>query len=105
MEKTVALKIRSRLGEGIWWDDRRACLFWVDIMKKEVHCLKDGQDKLLKVFDDFVGFCAPCEDGRLVVGCGRNLPQPNDSVSIGESADLNLNALFIMNDFNRSICF
>ena len=53
--------------------DCREALFWVDIMKKEVHCLKDGQDKLLKVFDDFVGFCAPCEDGRLVVGCGRNL--------------------------------
>ncbi len=73
MDHTIALKIHSRLGEGIWWDDRRACLFWVDIMKKEVHCLKDGQDKLLKVFDDFVGFCAPCEDGRLVVGCGRDL--------------------------------
>jgi len=73
MEQNITLKVRSRLGEGIWWDDRRACLFWVDIMKKEVHCLKDGKDELLKVFDDFVGFCAPCEDGRLVVGCGRNL--------------------------------
>ena len=73
MENNIVLKIRSRLGEGIWWDDRRQCLFWVDIMKKEVHCLKDGNDTLLKVFDDFVGFCAPCEDGRLVVGCGREL--------------------------------
>ena len=73
MEHTLALQIRSRLGEGIWWDDRRKCLFWVDIMKKEVHCLRDGQDKLLKTFNDFVGFCAPCEDGRLVVGCGRSL--------------------------------
>ncbi|MBO5953708.1 MAG: SMP-30/gluconolactonase/LRE family protein [Oscillospiraceae bacterium] len=73
MENNVVLKIRSRLGEGIWWDDRRKCLFWVDIMKKEVHCLKDGQDRLLKTFDDFTGFCAPCEDGRLVVGCGRDL--------------------------------
>lgn len=73
MEHNVVLNIRSRLGEGIWWDDRRHALFWVDIMKKEVHCLKDGEDRLLKVFDDFVGFCAPCEDGRLVVGCGRDL--------------------------------
>lgn len=73
MENNVVLQIRSRLGEGIWWDDRRECLFWVDIMKKEVHCLKDGNDRLLKTFDDFVGFCAPCEDGRLVVGCGRDL--------------------------------
>lgn len=73
MDNRIVLTIRSRLGEGIWWDDRRAALFWVDIMKKEVHCLKDGADRLLKVFDDFVGFCAPCEDGRLVVGCGRDL--------------------------------
>lgn len=73
METTPVLQIRSRLGEGIWWDDRRKCLFWVDIMKKEVHCLKDGKDSLLKTFPDFVGFCAPCEDGRLVVGCGRDL--------------------------------
>ena len=73
MDNRIALKIHSRLGEGIWWDDRRSALFWVDIMKKEVHCLKDGADRLLKVFDDFVGFCAPCEDGRLVVGCGRDL--------------------------------
>lgn len=73
MEQTLALKIHSRLGEGIWWDDRRKCLFWVDIMKKEVHCLENGKDRLLKTFDDFVGFCAPCEDGRLIVGCGRDL--------------------------------
>ena len=73
MDNRIALKIRSRLGEGIWWDDRRAAWFWVDIMKKEVHCMKDGEDRLLKTFDDFVGFCAPCEDGRLVVGCGRDL--------------------------------
>lgn len=73
MNHTIALNKRTRLGEGIWWDDRRACLFWVDIMKKEVHRLKDGEDTLLKVFDNFVGFCAPCEDGRLVVGSGRNL--------------------------------
>ena len=73
MEYQVALKIRSRLGEGIWWDDRREVLFWVDIMRKEVHCLKDGVDQLVKTFDDYVGFCAPCEDDRLIVGCGRKL--------------------------------
>ena len=30
MEQNIVLKIRSRLGEGIWWDDRRKCLFWVE---------------------------------------------------------------------------
>ena len=69
----VALKTRSYLGEGCWWDDRRQSLFWVDIMRKEVHCLKDGEDTLVKTFDDYVGFCAPCTDDRIMVGCGRKL--------------------------------
>lgn len=73
MNYEVALKTRSYLGEGCWWDDRRQALFWVDILRKEVHCLKDGADSIVKTFDDYVGFCAPCTDGRLAVGCGRNL--------------------------------
>lgn len=73
MEYKVALKTRSLLGEGIWWDDRREALIWLDVLKNEVHCLKDGEDKILKTFEDSVGFCAPCEDGRIVLGCGRNL--------------------------------
>ena len=44
--ENIVLKIRSRLGEGIWWDDRRQCLFWVDIMKKEVHRLENGVDTI-----------------------------------------------------------
>ena len=73
MNYDVALKTRSYLGEGIWWDDIREALFWVDIMRKEIHCLKDGEDRIVKVFDDYVGFCTPCTDGRLAVGCGRKL--------------------------------
>lgn len=73
MECAVALKVKSLLGEGVWWDDRREGFFWLDIMRNEVHFLKDGSDRLLKTFDDAVGFCTPCEDGRLVVGCGLDV--------------------------------
>ena len=73
MDYQLAWKTRSLLGEGIWWDERRECLFWVDILKNELHCLKDGEDRLVKTFADSVGFCAPCTDSRLVVGCGREL--------------------------------
>ena len=73
MECTVAWKVRSQLGVGVWWDDRREGWFWLDIMTNELFFLKDGENRLLKTFDDAVGFCAPCEDGRLVLGVGRDL--------------------------------
>lgn len=73
MECNIALKVKSQLGEGIWWDDRREGHFWIDIISNEIYFLKDGNNTLLKAFDDALGFCAPCEDGRLVVGCGRDL--------------------------------
>ena len=59
MECTVAWKVRSQLGEGVWWDDRREGWFWLDIMTNELFFLKDGENRLLKTFDDAVGFCAP----------------------------------------------
>ena len=73
MEYNVALKIRSQLGEGIWWDERREGHFWIDIISNEVYFLKDGKNTMLKAFDDALGFCVPCEDGRLAIGCGRDL--------------------------------
>lgn len=73
MEYTVAWNVRSQLGEGVWWDDRREGWFWLDIMTNELFFLKDGENRLLKTFDDAVGFCAPCEDGCLVLGVGRDL--------------------------------
>ena len=73
MEYEVFLKKRSLLGEGIWWDDRRQCLFWIDMLQRELHCLKGKTDQLLHIFPDTVGFCAPCEDGTLLVGSGLSL--------------------------------
>lgn len=73
MRCEVALKTRSHLGEGIWWDDRASVLFWVDIMRKELHRLNNGYDELLSTFADYVGFCAPCMDKRIAVGCGTEL--------------------------------
>lgn len=73
MECNVALKVKTQLGEGVWWDDRREGYFWIDITTNEIFFLKDGKNTLLKTFDNALGFCIPCEDGRLVVGCGRDL--------------------------------
>ena len=100
----VALKTRSYLGEGCWWDDRRQSLFWVDIMRKEVHCLKDGEDTLVKTFDDYVGFCAPCTDDRIVVGCGRKLllyDIEKDEIEELLEVDQDIPE----NRFNKGICY
>ena len=42
MECNIALKVKSQLGEGIWWDDRREGHFWIDIISNEIYFLKDG---------------------------------------------------------------
>ena len=103
MEIEVALKTRSLLGEGIFWDDRREALFWVDILKNELHCLKDGADRLVKTFEDSVGFCAPCTDSRLLVGCGRDLllfdPDSGETQRIAD-----VDAEFPENRFNDAKC-
>ena len=46
MECNVALKVKTQLGEGVWWDDRREGYFWIDITTNEIFFLKDG--KILK---------------------------------------------------------
>lgn len=73
MDHEIIYDKRTHLGEGIYWDDRTEAYYFVDIMRKEFHRLKDGEDTLLHTFDDFVGFTVPTEDGRFMVGCGKDL--------------------------------
>ena len=37
MNVEIALDIRAQVGEGAIWDDRRACLWWVDIVGKTIN--------------------------------------------------------------------
>ncbi len=75
---------RTHLGEGIYWDDATKAYYFVDIMRKEFHRLKDGEDTLLHTFDDFVGFTVPTTNGKFMVGCGKDLllfdPETNEIV-------------------------
>ncbi len=73
MDYEIIYNQRTHLGEGIYWDNIKKAYYFVDIMRKEFHCLKDGVDTLLHTFDDFVGFTVPTTDGRFMVGCGRDL--------------------------------
>lgn len=73
MDYKIIYDQRTHLGEGIYWDDVTRAYYFVDIMRNEFHCLKDGVDTVLQTFDDFVGFTVPTTDGRFMVGCGRDL--------------------------------
>lgn len=73
MDYDIIYNKRTYLGEGIYWDDKSEAYYFVDIMNKEFHRLKDGEDTLLHTFDDFVGFTVPTEDGRFAVACGKDL--------------------------------
>lgn len=71
-EPRLLLDCRHQLGEGPVWDDRRDCLWWVNIQAGEIHridpetletaCFKMGED---------VGSIGLCESGRLVVALRR----------------------------------
>lgn len=73
MDYEILYNERTHLGEGIFWDDQKQAYYFVDIMRKEFHELKNGVDRLIYTFPDYVGFAAPTDDGRYVVGCGKDM--------------------------------
>lgn len=73
MDYQIIYNQRTHLGEGIYWDGETKAYYFVDIMRREFHRLKDGEDAVLHTFDDFVGFTVPTADGRFAVGCGRDI--------------------------------
>ncbi|MEO0005842.1 MAG: hypothetical protein RJA20_38 [Bacteroidota bacterium] len=58
---------RCLLGEGPVWDARRSSLFWVDILRGEIHEYRpaDGYSHTIS-FGEYVGAVAPYRDGRLM---------------------------------------
>lgn len=70
----LAHSIRSEHGEGPVWDDRRACLYWVDISGRAVHRFdpSSGRDVAVHV-DQRVGAVALRTDGTLLVAAERGL--------------------------------
>lgn len=58
---------RCLLGEGPVWDVRRSSLFWVDILRGEIHEYRpaDGYCHTISV-GEYVGAVAPYRDGRLM---------------------------------------
>lgn len=64
----LVLDARADLAEGPWWDPVRGCLFWIDILKGEVHQFDPSAnaDRALSVGQP-VGATAPRASGGLVL--------------------------------------
>ena len=96
----------GQLSEGPRWHEERQELLWVDILGKQVHRGRVGEDGALEVLttlylDRHVGAVAPAKDGGYVVAAGqgyvyiapggsvRDLAQPeagNDAVRMNDGA-------------------
>ncbi|XOV93329.1 MAG: SMP-30/gluconolactonase/LRE family protein [Bacteroidota bacterium] len=65
---SIAVKIQCTLGEGSIWDDRRNCLFWVDIYQGILHRLdpKTNQHDSRKI-GGFIGSIVPSESEDLIL--------------------------------------
>lgn len=81
----LAMSIRSEHGEGPVWDDRRRCLFWVDISGRAVHRFDPvaGRDVAVGV-DQQVGAVALRSDGTLLVAVERGLAVLDPDRVLGE---------------------
>lgn len=75
---SVAVNTQSTLGEGTIWDDRRKCLFWVDIYQGILHRLdpKSGEHKSIKT-GGFLGSVVPSEKEELILLINRSFVSLN----------------------------
>jgi sugar lactone lactonase YvrE len=63
-----------QLGEGPVWDDRRSCVFMVDIRGKAVHAIRlDGSEHRSWPMPELVGSIGLGESGRLIVALVASL--------------------------------
>ncbi len=68
-EPTLIWDVQAELGEGPVWDDRRRCVWFVDIKGRKLHrySVDDGARDSWDTPDQ-TGFALPAEDGSLICG-------------------------------------
>ncbi len=75
---STAVEIQSTLGEGSIWDDRRKCLFWVDIYQGILHRLdpSNGKHQSIEV-GGFLGSVVPSDSDDVVLLKNRSFVSLN----------------------------
>ncbi|MGI3170883.1 SMP-30/gluconolactonase/LRE family protein [Pseudooceanicola sp. C21-150M6] len=70
----ILLDCRQQLGEGPVWDDRRNCLWWVDIKAGRIHMLDpETMHTAAHEMGEDVGSIGLCQSGRIVVALRRSV--------------------------------
>ncbi|MFC0523268.1 SMP-30/gluconolactonase/LRE family protein [Pontibacillus salicampi] len=74
MSAEVFVNIQCLLGEGPYYDEQNAALYWVDILDKKVYCYTIENEELhTKEFDQHVGCLAPRENGGFILGMEKGV--------------------------------
>jgi sugar lactone lactonase YvrE len=70
----IAVPAAATLGEGVCWDAERQCLYWVDILEKELHIHDPatGTDRCIQV-GQYIGATVPTADGNLLLALQNGL--------------------------------
>ncbi len=86
MEPDIFCRVENEVGESPLWDESRGCLWWVDLLKGELHaCHSDEQDEVRASLGQSLGFVVPFNQeafvagtrdsvGTLTIADGRYLP-------------------------------
>jgi sugar lactone lactonase YvrE len=86
MSVELLLDARAELGESPAWNAKTQTLYWVDILKKQLHIFR-RQDRIIQL-DDYVSCVAHCKNGRLILAMRRGFwtIDPDDVKSLIELA-------------------
>lgn len=70
----IAVPAAATLGEGVCWDAERQCLYWVDILEKELHIYDPvtGTDRCIQI-GQYIGATVPTADGNLLLALQNGL--------------------------------
>jgi sugar lactone lactonase YvrE len=68
IQAEVVLDSRATLGEGAIWDSRKKLLYWIDILKGQVHTFNPatGQNSHIEI-GQYVGTVVPRQNGELML--------------------------------------
>ncbi len=78
----AAYPIRHELAEGPLWDDKKRCLWWVDITRGQLWTSPDQETaRIAHQFESTVGAVVLSDDGRVVCAAGSRI------VAIGQNGN------------------
>lgn len=69
MEPDIFCRVENEVGESPLWDESRSCLWWVDLLKGELHaCHSGGHDEVHASLGQNLGFVVPFTQEEFVAG-------------------------------------